>query len=164
MILYKVYRVCVLLSIYNLLSNVKSAASIHSKLKLRFYGISYFIVNWDAIHLNPKWVTSQGPVAHLSANHITPQIASPWKSADWKPYLRPRKVVWMAEHFIWTNVRLFSFSHGVQGVHKSDIAGRAFGSHPRGQGFESLYVHKTKMSCRISAGHFLLVFCFNALS
>ena len=51
--LHKVYRVCVLLSIYNLLSNVKSVASIHSKLKLRFYGISYFIVNWDAIHLNP---------------------------------------------------------------------------------------------------------------
>ena len=41
------------MSIYNLLSNVKSAASIHSKLKLRFYGTSYFIVNWDVIHLNP---------------------------------------------------------------------------------------------------------------
>lgn len=32
---------------------VFNVISIHSKLKLRFYGISYFIVNWDVIHLNP---------------------------------------------------------------------------------------------------------------
>ena len=36
MILYKVYRVCVLLSIYNLMPNVKSTSSIHSEQKLRF--------------------------------------------------------------------------------------------------------------------------------
>lgn len=28
-------------------------------------------------------------------------------------------------------------------MHKSDIAGRAFGSHPKGRGFDSLRVHKT---------------------
>ena len=29
--------------------------SFHSfRVKVGFYGISYFIVNWDAIHLNPK--------------------------------------------------------------------------------------------------------------
>ena len=45
------------MSIYNLLSNVKSAASIHSKLKFRFYGISYFIVNWDAIEPHVSYIS-----------------------------------------------------------------------------------------------------------
>lgn len=99
MILYKVYRVCVLLSIYNLLSNVKSSSSIHQEWKFRFYGTSYFIVNWDAIHLNPMWAISQGPVAHLSANHITSQIASSWKSEAWWSYLQSGKSIGLAGRF-----------------------------------------------------------------
>ena len=45
------------------------------------------------------WAISQGPVAHLSANHITSQIASSWKSEAWWSYLQSGKSIGLAGRF-----------------------------------------------------------------
>ena len=47
----------------------------------------------------------------------------------------------------------------MRGVHKSDIVGKAFGSHPRGRGFDPLRVHQNNIIrtfCRLVMGSDLL--------
>ena len=60
MILYKVYRVCVLLSIYNLMPNVKNASSIYQEWKLRFY--APFIGNFFKDLLHHRRLIDNGPM------------------------------------------------------------------------------------------------------
>ena len=46
------------------------------------------------------------------------------------------------------------YTYQVEMTWACSSVGRAFGSHPRGQGFESLQVHKNRKSCRVPAGLF----------